>query len=147
MITYQEEVVSEDLYDECEPLFIKNKEEINNLNSSLKVNPLEYVRAYRLGGFLFFSVREEGKIVGYSGYQISNHSQDGVKTASQHLLYILPEYRKGTVGIKLIKFCEDQMKLKRIKRIFQHTSKFRDLSKLFQRLGYTECEITYSKEL
>lgn len=146
-ITSQEEVVTEDLYKECEPLFLKHKEEINTLNSALSVEPWEYVRAYRLGSFVFFTIRENNKVIGYSGYQIYKHSYDGKKTADQHLLYLLPEYRKGLLGVKLIKFCENRLKEKEVVHLLQHTSKIKDLGKLFQRLGYTECEVTYSKEL
>ena len=147
MITFQEEVVSYELYDECKEMFQENKEETSSLNSLLDIDVLMFIRMYRIGSLVFLSIRDDGKIIGYSMFQLAAHLHDQLPTAQTNLLYITPRFRKGLLGVKFIKFCESYLKDIGIKRIFQTTTVHRELGKLFERLGYAPCEISYLKEI
>lgn len=94
------------------------------------------------------TAREEGELVGYAVYILGSHPHyKDIKIATQDLLYLHPDHRKGLAGVRFIKFQEKCLKVMGIDRIFQSTKRSRDLSNLYERLGYRETDIMFSKEL
>lgn len=147
---YKEETVTTELWEEVYPILQEHKEEISILKD-VKLNPS--FRKYMLmainGQFKFYSVRtNEGELVGYAAYFINPHPHyEDCITAQQDILYVSKEYRKGLVGIRLIKFSEKELKELGVNLILQHSKFHYNLSKLFERLGYTQCDVIHSKEI
>ena len=100
------------------------------------------------GMFKTFSARHNGNLVGYQGYTIMpHHHYKKMMVASQTVIFILKEYRKGFVGSKFIDFAEILLSKSGVDMILQHTKDRKDLSVLFKRKGYEIMDHVYIKRL
>lgn len=149
MITYQEEFIGYGLASEMIPLAADHLDEVSHIDGlEFKPDPMAYMRACLAGRCKAYTVRNEDKLLGYLVYSIEPMLNFGDKlVAKQELLYIIPEKRKGMLGVKLIKFSEKMLKELGVNIIVQHTTVKNDVSSLFKRLGYKECDILLSKEI
>ena len=147
---YKEETGTTELWEEVYPILEEHKEEISILkNAELNFSFRDYMMLYIQGKYKFYSVRtDEEELVGYATYFITPHPHYlDYLTAQQDVLYISKKHRKGVTGIKLIKFSEKELKKLGVNLILQHSKLHYNLSKLFERLGYTECDVIHSKEI
>ncbi len=147
---YSEAVINIDLLDELEPLLAVNAAETGIEGAEFSINKLVYIRAASLEGYVGFTVRDdEGTCVGYSGFAVSDHLYfPQYKVAQQDTLYLREDCRRGAVGIRLIKYSEKILKGKyEVNLILQNSTPKRDLSNLFKRLGYSESDRVFIKEL
>ena len=69
-----------------------------------------YKLLWEKGNLVGYSAREHGKVVGYILYilQVHPHYKDLI-VAENDILYVLPEYREGLAGYKLIRFAVDEL--------------------------------------
>jgi GNAT superfamily N-acetyltransferase len=117
MIVYQKEKWS-DVLGEMKEIFPIQWEEVG-LNAvsthGIPLNP--NWEAYKVieekGGLYVFTARTAtgGNLVGHCSFLVFTHlhSKD-VLVAENDFLYLLKEYRKGFVGVKLIKFAVEELK-------------------------------------
>lgn len=148
MITYQEEEYSPRLWIEMYPLLEDNDEEMRAVSYELEPNRALYDAAANMQSLVVYTAREEGRIVGYVAYFLAPNLHYRVLSATADILYVDPEYRKGFLGIKLIKKAEEVLKDKyNVELILQHSSIRRPLDPLLTRLGYKECEKVFIKEI
>lgn len=94
-----------------------------------------------------FTVNDEDIVVGFSSVIVGNHHRYSKNVGIVDTVYILPEYRKGFTGVKLLKFIEESLKEDDVQGIFISSSEKRDISKLLDRIGYSRVETTYFKEI
>jgi GNAT superfamily N-acetyltransferase len=106
----------EDLYevkDEAAHLLEKHWEEIALNKEKIKLNPdwNAYDAMYKSGQLGIYTARKNGKLIGYFVVVAtpSLHYKDHL-FAVNDIIYLDPEHRKGFVGIKLIKFAEEDLK-------------------------------------
>jgi GNAT superfamily N-acetyltransferase len=89
---------------------------------------------------------DPGKLAGYYIGFVTNHphyKNDLFGLAD--IYFILKEYRKGRIGINLFKFAEQVMRDRGVKKMIASTKLHQDHGKIFEQLGWTEIERTYSK--
>jgi len=129
-------------YSETESLHDENNEE-SGFSWKLDIDPLLLMTP----GTIYLSVKSEDKPIGYAIFYLHTHPHFQKLVACQDVMYIHPEYRKGSIGIKFIKYIEESMKGLGAEGIFQTSSAKKDLSKLFGRLGYEPVETVYFKEI
>lgn len=92
------------------------------------------------------TLRKDGKLIGYSVFFIFEHPHHpSVTHAVSDALYLSPEYRKGRLGIELIKRGEKYLFDKGIKRIM-YSERMPTVKKILKYLGYNEHEVVYMKE-
>jgi len=92
------------------------------------------------------TARDEGKLVGYSIFFITNHLHyKSTKYANNDLLYLHPDYRRGTTGIKLIKASEKFLLDKKVDKILWHIKFNKDFRILLHRLGYVDEDVIVGK--
>lgn len=147
---FQEEEVTYDLFEEVLPLLEEHREEISIHGARLRPDIILYVKMYLAGRFKFYSARDEetGIVVGYAAYWVNPHIHYmDYLTAQQDILFVSKEKRKGLLGVKLIKFSENQLEELGVNLILQHSKFHYDLSPLLKRLGYSECDKIFSKEI
>lgn len=136
---------------EAQPLFPIHWEEIALHKDSIRLD-IDYAAfdAMDAQGMLHVVVaREEGKIVGYWLGIIKPHLHY-VKslTAYTDVFYMRQECRKDVfVFHKLLKFVEQSLKKRGVQKLFIASKQHKDLSKIFERLGMTRTETTYTKLL
>jgi GNAT superfamily N-acetyltransferase len=63
------------------------------------------------------------------------------------VLYLAPEYRKGTTGIRLMKTAEEELVKLGVQRIVQNVKLTNDWGSILERMGYKPFERIYTKVL
>lgn len=74
------------------------------------------------------------------------HKKD-VKITEIDVIFLAKKYRKGLAGIKFIKFVEENEKKRGVEVLLQHANVKRDLTNLFERIGYKKMDVSFYKEL
>ena len=84
--------------------------------------------------------------MGYSIFFITNHLHyKSTVYANNDLLYLHPDYRKGSMGLKLIKASEKFLKDKKVDKILWHIKFNKDFRILLHRLGYVDEDVIVGK--
>ena len=112
-------------------------------------NPLfeRYNQYAKAGWFVQFTVRDDGRMVGYAGVYLvpSMHSQQLVSV--EDTWYLLPEYRKGWNAIKFYRHMENACKAMGAVEATLTLPVTKDLGPILKRLGYSPVSEQYSKNL
>ena len=109
-----------------------------------------YERIENAGNLRVFTVRVAGALVGYCILTVgTNPHYTAVRMAHQDVLFLLPEFRRGGVGIALLRTVERDLRAEGVQCIAQRTKARRDLhlGPLFARLGYAEMDQVWLKRL
>lgn len=95
--------------------------------------------------------KEEGKIVGFLSYKILIDTFNSKRLSIiEDGIYINPESRGGRVFIKLLKALEEIARLAVAKRVIigcPQNQDFEKYSKMYNKLGYSFLEASFSKEM
>ena len=149
MITYQTEGFK-DCLPELKDLFEDHYQEIGNDPENIKLNPDydTYFELERLGKVHLVTVRYNNKIVGYNLSLLAPllHFKH-ILNAHNDAIYVDKEYRKGTVGYRLIKFTMVSLKNLGVDCITIHTKTKQPFDRLCEKLGMTLVERNYIKYL
>jgi predicted N-acetyltransferase YhbS len=89
---------------------------------------------------------EDGTIVGMLGFIVADHHFSGQRYAAELAWYVLPEHRKGGIGMKLLWEAEKAAKESGAKDMV-FTAPNDEVSALYKRFGYEKLEVTYRKSL
>lgn len=147
MISYQEERY-EEIVDELVELYPLHYEEVGMDKEHIPLDPDlgQYQYLQDLEILHIMTVRDSGKLVGYHKSFVCPHIHfKSTLVAYTDLYFLLPEYRKGFIGVNLFRILEDKLKAKGVKKIYSMTKVKKDNSPLFDRLGYTLAEYAYTK--
>ncbi len=110
------------------------------------VNELQYATAWLEGHLQILTARDGLKLVGYflsALYVDPHHSTEII--GKEDAYFLLPEYRKGLTGYKMLKEALGYMAAAGVKRVFVEGQE--DKAKIFKRLGLEPSTIVYTKEL
>tara|TARA_R110000787_G_scaffold280971_1_gene392052 strand:+ start:192 stop:644 length:453 start_codon:yes stop_codon:yes gene_type:complete len=95
-----------------------------------------------LGAFL------DDALVGYSVNIISNHPHYvDLKCLSNDLLFVSKDHRGSTLGMRLIKFTEQEAEHVDARMMMWHCKKGTALEAIMQRQNYNVQDVIYSKEV
>jgi len=95
-----------------------------------------------------FVAIKDGKVVGLLAGQVVTDTLSGEETYAELMWFVLKEHR--SCGARLLKFVEDWVKEKGIKRmmmVHMCNDKEDQLREFYLRLGYRPMEVHYIKEL
>jgi len=146
MIVFQKEA-PEPFAQEAMELFQKHYEEIAERTDVIALDPdlKRYNNLYDQGMLEIHTIRDDGKLVGYSLWFVVSHIHyKNSLTANSDVLYISPDYRKGMLGVKFVKWSVEEVKKKNPQRIMFHVKPFLDYSPILKRLGANYFENIYS---
>ncbi len=107
-----------------------------------------FIDMEKQGRFHMATVRDNGKLIGYHMSLIGGHLH--YKTtmhAIVDLYFVLPEYRKGRLGLNFFKFVEKSLKGIGVKKVITGCKVHLDHTKLFEYLGYEMCDHLFFKLL
>lgn len=146
-VKYQQEFL-DSVVEDAKGLLESHWEEVALNKDKIKVNP-DWDAYYALqdqGKLNIFTARDEGVLVGYFVVFVSPHIhyKDHL-FAKNDLIYLKPSYRKGFVGVKLIKFAEKCLKEDGVSVMVVNTKNHRPFHKLMMFLGFSPSETLYSK--
>ena len=148
MITYQQEFLSSSEGKDREKLLNAHWEEVALNKDKIKLNP-DYDRYYELeelGILKIFTVRDSGSLVGYFACFVMPHLHyKDHYFATNDVIYISPEHRRGFTALKLIKFAEKCLKEDGVSVIQINTKAHKSFSPLLERMGYKQNDILYGK--
>lgn len=148
-VNYQQEFLSQ-VVEEAKPLLKEHWEEIALNQDNIKLNPdwEAYGSLEEKGKLKIFTARVDNRLIGYFvvivGYNI--HYKDHL-FASNDVIYLHKDYRKGFTGIKLIKFAEGCLKEDGISVLTINTKVHQPFDGVLDRLGFGLIERVYSKYL
>ncbi len=137
-------------YDEVMPLLEEHWMEVS-FDKEIPLNPdLEkYLLLEEAGHLHCLSCRdEEGTLVGYVVTFLTPHVHyKDTLYAENDLIYIHPNHRKGTLGIRMLRRFEEIMKERGVDVLHMHVKISIDFGKVLQRLGYHHEENVYRKKI
>lgn len=139
----------ESVWDEIHPLLEAHYVEIAHYpDIALAPDYAYYRNAQRLGKLRIFTSRVGGRLVGYAIFFVNTHHhyKESLQ-AQQDILFVLPDYRGGLVGAKLIRYAEDLLREEDVQVVMHHCKKAHDLGPLFERLGYELMDMIYVRRL
>jgi hypothetical protein len=146
MITFQTEP-SQPFTEEAMVLFEQHYHEIAERTDVIKLDPNfdQYKLLEKKDAIEIHTMRDDGKLVGYSLWFIVNHIHyKNSLTVNSDILYISPEYRQGMMGIKFIKWSTEKIKERNPQRIMFHVKNSVDYSPILQRMGAKHFESIYT---
>lgn len=136
-------------FDEISKMFKNHYEELSvtkqfDLNPDLDV----YWEADKRKVLKVITCENDNEIIGYIVYFIglNLHYKDCL-LATEDIYYLKPEYRKGSIGIRMFKFAENYLKSIGVNMIKYSTKVHLDNSRLFEFLGYQFTEKVFLKKL
>jgi GNAT superfamily N-acetyltransferase len=145
---FRRELACEALAREIAPLLEAHYREIAHYPDPLRVDYARYLRAEAMGQLRLFTIRVEGALVGYADFTLDKSPKYGILQASQGDLFLLPEYRRGRVGIRFIRWCDEALKTERVMVVYQHTKIAHPaMGKVLEHLGYEPIDIIWGKRL
>lgn len=149
MITYQQEPLCKVLV-EIKDLIALDHVEVGAVNEeyTLEIDSTIYQILEDKDRLKVFTARFQGKLVGYFSVVIApDLHYKGKLVAINDVIFLHPDYRKGTAGVKLFKFVEKCLKEDGFKQLqVTYTERF-DISSLLLRLGYSKIETKFEKRL
>ena len=150
MITYKPEKIV-DIIPELKSIVGLHWSEIGAFdrdNVPLDVDWDKYVAMEEVGVVKMLTVRSDGCLIGYYIAFVTFHPHyKQTLFADCDIMFLLPSYRKGFTGYKLIKKAEEYLFSIGVQINILSTKANKDLAKLTERLGYKPLDIKYYKEV
>jgi len=148
-INFQQEFVQQ-FEKDCQELLRLHWEEIALNKGKIKLNPdwSSYYSCEEKGSLKIFTARDSGKLVGYFvvfiGY--NPHYKDHL-FATNDVIYLHSDFRKGLTGVKLIRFAEKCLKEDGVSVLSINTKVHQPFDIIMKRLKFNLIERVYSKYL
>lgn len=149
MLSFNREMLY-DVFEDVQPLLALHYRELTLHQDKIALDPVweRYAALERQGSFALFTARDGGRLIGYSAFYVQNHIHyTDTIVAANDVLFLHPDYRKGSAGIKLIKFSEQQLQAQGVNKITWHVKFSKDFRPILHRLGYADEEVMCGKIL
>lgn len=149
MITFQPEFVYE-VRGEIDGLLREHYLELAKNQDRVALNPdwARYGAAEVTGALVLYTARKDGVLIGYSCFFCSPHPHyTDLMLVSNDVLYLQQEHRVGRTGVRFIRYCEDQLRIRYTKdfAITWHAKEGTPLAGMLGRMGYGVQDIILSK--
>ena len=146
--TFTEELVSE-LWDELMPLLEDHWREIAHYQDILlEPDVAGYAAVEKQGMLRCYTARDGDRLIGYAVFFVRpNWHYRASLQASQDVLFLLPEYRQGGAGARLILHAECALSAEGVQVVYHHCKTTNQVGRLLVRLGYELIDEVYGKRL
>lgn len=137
-------------YPDGKELLYKHWREIAHYDDiPLDVDEEAYRRVEQSGMLRIFVARQGGKIVGYAVFIVRyNPHYMGSLQANEDVIYVDPACRRSTIGLRLIRHCDEALAAEGVQVAFHHVKRAHPtLGTILQRRGYEIVDIIYAKRL
>lgn len=146
-LTFQTESLFPDLFFEMKPLLERHWDEIalKDAFGPVDIDENAYRALYECGMLHVTTARDEGRLVGYAVYFVMhNFHYKTRRVAESDVFFLLPEYRKGLAGFRLLREA-DRALSGMVDIIVNKMKAAHDCGRLFERMGYHLAEKNYMK--
>jgi hypothetical protein len=137
------------VWDEVMPLCRLHWQETEGYRAGQEFDPRRDV--YQLYNerelFLFFTAREEGKLVGYAGIYVVPSMHSKVMTASEDTWFLLPEQRRGWNIIHFWRFIQDELVRRGVVEIWANGKLANRAGRILEFLGFKPVATRYCANL
>lgn len=137
-------------YEEALPLLERHRQEISHYpDIPLEVDTGRYEAAEAVGKLRVYTARIEGNLVGYAVFFVmpNGHYVSSLQ-AVQDVLYVAPEHRRGSVGLRLVREAERMLAAADVQVIYHHVKHAHPaLGAILSRRGYEPVETVYAKRM
>jgi len=136
-----------DVLEELKPLHVAHFRETEGHHHHLKLEPdyEDMLMRERAGRLVQFTARREGELVGHIRMNVVPSIHFDCTTATEEVLYLSPEVRKGFTAVRFIQFVEESMRAIGVEEI--RTDSKGGSARLMEYLGYTPISTKYFKRL
>lgn len=149
MITIQREMLWQ-VASDVEQLLQEHYQELCMHKHIKKLNPAwdRYSALESSGALVAFTVRDDGKLIGYSAFIVQPHIHYAdLLVGGNDVLFLTKSHRQGRTGLRLIRFCEEQLEKLGVRVITWHAKPGTDLIPILERTGYKTEEVILGKIL
>jgi GNAT superfamily N-acetyltransferase len=147
--TFQREPLTPEFELEIAPLLSAHWAEIAHYRDIPLDPDWDIYRAIEKSGQLrIYTARKDGALVGYGVYFVRRgvHYKESLQ-ANQDILFLTPEQRGKTVGYRLIKYADEELRKEHVQVVYHHVKEKHDFSPLLERLGYVLVDKIYGRRL
>ena len=147
MIAYAKEFLCQ-VVNEVDELLALHYDELTRNKDRVKLSPMwkEYAALEMDGKFHVFTARDDGALVGYAAFFVTQHLHYAdLTTAMNDVLFLHPDHRQGMTGIRLLKYCESELKKLGAQKLCWHAKLETSLIPILQRLGYATEEVSMAR--
>jgi len=133
--------------EEAKPLLPLHYAELALNQDKVPLSPQYHVYAERdaLGQVMVIAMRDAGKLIGYFiGFVAPGLHYSTCLTLHLDIFWLHPDHRGKSGGMMLFAAVEAEAKRRGVQRMFVGSKCHMDASWMFERLGYTRVETTYS---
>lgn len=133
--------------DEAMPIVVRHYDEIAQFKQVQKLDPDwgVYLKAEEAGKLWVMTARRNGEIVGYIIMLLTfDMHYRKMFRATEDVHFLIPEYRKGLLGYRMLAKTKQAMANKGCKTITFRTKADADHGKLFERLGGVLHDLVYT---
>lgn len=143
------EVFTPKLYGEMWPLFTDHYKEIAHYKDiPLEPDTIHYDTAQKIGILRVYTVRENGRLSGYSVFTVGKNPHYASSTqAKQDILFLSSNLRGGMNGFKFISWCDEQLKKEGVQAVYHHVKKDHNFGPVLERMGYELVDLIYGRRL
>ena len=151
MLKYRNLIIQEEDYLKLKPeandLILKNWEDTGLEDLELDPDWSSYDVLYQAGCFGVYTARENNVLVGYLGVLARNHLHyKGSVFASNDVLFLDKDYRKGLAGYFLIKYSLEDLKKKGVDVFLFNSTVEKPYDPILKKLGFKHHENIYIKK-
>jgi GNAT superfamily N-acetyltransferase len=141
-----------DVIEEVQPLLDAHYLELAKNRDRVRLNPdwTRYTEMEAAGTLLLFTARKDGRLIGYACFFACAHPHyRDLMLVSNDLLFLDAEHRVGRTGVRLIKFCEEQVRALYASEVSLtwHAKENTTLAAILPRMSYGIQDIVFSKLL
>lgn len=139
----------EEIIDEIKVLHQEHwkETEVHRHNLELKADYKYFIASEKAGGYVLFTIRKHGKLVGNCAMYLVHSKHTENLEATEDTLYLLPEARVGLVAKSFIKYWENALKQLGVKEINVSVKCMNKAGRFFRILGYRHTSDGLSKML
>lgn len=143
--TFGEAIFSETLK-ELHPILEANHKETGVYDLPYNPDYDRYCALEEIDALRFFTIRFHGELVGFASFFMDVEIyQKEIVSATQSLNYVSKEHRG--IGYPFMKFCDDILKKQGVNSIWRQSTAKLDISKIYERMGYTFVEKSYLRRI
>lgn len=148
MITFQRESLAEWAKD-IDPLAPLHYEELSLDGFKPLLFTEKYLEAEQHDILCIATMRDDGKMVGYLFAALIPHLHyaDSGLMGQVDMYFVHPDYRKGNIGIRFIRFAEEILRKKGAVKLYASCKVHRDLQPLWEACGYRFSDKVFTKRL
>ncbi len=148
LVLAREEFVT--CFEEALPLLQKHWQEITAFHDiPLNPNVDRYIEFDDNGQLRIYTARIDGALVGYAVFFLAfnTHYRDSLQ-AVQDIVYVDPDKRQSTVGLRLLRFADAMLREEGVQLISHHVKLAHPaLGVILERMGYVPIETIYAKRM